>query len=462
MYLTFWHAMALIKQKINHLTLLDEWLTNPERLGHILGYKKLTPVHGQWIKIFLQYKKFDVLQAHRGSYKTTCGVVAMILLFLCFPNMRLLIVRKTGDLASDILKTIQKHFETNDVLRLYVFSRWGITDVKTKTWSGERVCFAFKKTVTPQPSITAAGIGASIVGAHFDYIWSDDIETIEDRYSAAERKWTIAYFQELDNLIDPLGQQRLSGTPWHEEAVFSTIDETLFEGRRFPVGTVPLPENELSEILARKTRLPYAEWCCNYELRHVQDNDTIGAFDTTPEWNCQYCVAFIDPSFSDKTDTDSTTVAVVGITKDRKIAFTGLRLPKSISHEPTVDTILEFLNRFTPVESVIETQLSDTGRAFFIDAFKRRESKYKIKNLWTTKHQSRNKHERIAATVIANKPDMRILDGTQQEFSLEVSRYYKGVAHDDSPDAVAGAIEHIATSPIVAEYAAAIAVIARY
>ena len=457
--------MALVSQKINHVSLLDEWLTEPHKFGHILGYEKLTPLHGEWIKIFYKYRKFDVLQAHRGSYKTTCGVVAMVLLFLCNPNMRLLIVRKNMSLASDILKTIQRHFETNDVLRLYMFSRWGITDAKTGVWSSERTTFAFKKTVTPEPSITAAGVGASITGAHFDYIWTDDIETIEDRYSAAAREWAKAYFRELDNLIDPLGQTRLSGTPWHEQAVFSTIDEKFFEGRRFPVGAVPLPEAELAEILARKERLPYAEWCCNYELRHVQDNDTIGAFETAAAWECQYCVAFIDPSFSDKTDTDATTVAIVGVTKTGKILFTGLKLPKSISDEPTRITILEFLDRFTPIETVVETQLSDTGRVFFLDAFKATERKLprlKVKNLWNTKHQSRNKHERIAATVIANKPDMMILDGTQQEFSLGVSRYYKGVAHDDEADAVAGALEHLATSPIVAEYSAAVKMLARY
>ena len=105
------------------------------------------------------------------------------------------------------------------------------------------------KTVTPEPSITAAGVGASITGAHFDYIWTDDIETIEDRYSAAAREWAKAYFRELDNLIDPLGQTRLSGTPWHEQAVFSTIDEKFFADRRFPVGTVPLPEEELAETI---------------------------------------------------------------------------------------------------------------------------------------------------------------------------------------------------------------------
>jgi hypothetical protein len=454
--------MALVNQKIDHIALLTDWLEQPHKLGHILGYKKLTPLHGEWIKIFLKYKRFDLLQAHRGSYKTTCGVVAMVLLFLCFPDMRLLIVRKTGDLASDILKTIQKHFESNDVLRLYVFSRWGIVDVKTKIWSSERTQFAFKKTITPQPSIMAAGVGASIIGSHFDYIWSDDIETMEDRYSAAERRWTIAYFQELENLIDPLGQMRLSGTPWHELGVFSIVEEKYFEGRQFPFGTVDLPPDEMIEIAARKERLPNAEWCCNYELRHIQDNDTLGAFLTVASWDCMYCVAFVDPSFSDKTDTDSTAVSVVGVSRTGQILFTGMKLPKSISDEQTRIDILNFLQRFMPVESVIESQLAESS-IFFINAFRETETllNLSIKNLWTVKRQYRNKHERIAATVFANKPDMRMLEGTQGEYMLEVSRYYKGAPHDDGPDSLAGALEHLATSPIVAEYAAAVAVISR-
>jgi hypothetical protein len=453
--------MALINQKINHVTLLDEWLNEPHKLGHLLGYEKLTPLHGEWIKIFIRYAKFDVLQAHRGSYKTTCGIVAMVLLFLCSPATRLLIVRKNSSLASDVLKTIQKHFETNDILRLYVFSRWNIVDAKTNIWSSERTMFSFKKTVTPEASITAAGVGASITGAHFDYIWSDDIVTIEDRYSPAAREWAKAYFRELDNLIDPLGQTRLSGTPWHEEDVFSTIEEKYFEGRRFPVGTVQMPEDELIEIMARKERLPYAEWCCNYELRHVLDQDTIGAFLSISHWSCQYCVAFIDPSFSDRTGTDFTCVAVVGVDKTGLLTFTGMILQKSIGDREVRRQTLDFLDRFHPIETVIEAQLQPSSNVFFLDIMKTEERAYAVKNLWSIKHQSRNKHERISTIIIGNKPDMRILEGTQQEFSLQVSRYYKNAAHDDAPDALAGAIETLGTSPIVAEYSNAIRMLRR-
>ena len=192
----------------------------------------------------------------------------------------------------------------------------------------------------------------------------------------------------------------------------------------------------------------------------IESDEVIGAFRSTDTWDCQYCVAFIDPSFSDKTDTDATAVSVVGVNKQGKILFSGMKLPKSISDEGTRIEILDFLQRFTPVESVIESQLADTS-IFFIDAFRASERRYAIKNLWTVKRQYRNKHERIAATVIANKPDMLMLAGTQAAYSLEVARYYKGAPHDDCPDSLAGAMEQLATSPIVAEYAAAIKILKR-
>jgi hypothetical protein len=178
-------------------------------------------------------------------------------------------------------------------------------------------------------------------------------------------------------------------------------------------------------------------------------NEQIGAFLSVPTWDCQYSVAFIDPSFSDKKGTDKTAVAVVGVGKEN-IIFTGLSLPKSISDPGTRRELLDFLDIYHPLETVLESQLGDSS-IFFLDALKRDEYKYQIKNYWTIKHQTRNKHERIMATVGARKSEMRILEGTQQEFSLGVSRYRKDVDHDDEADSLGSALETLGTSPIIAE-----------
>jgi hypothetical protein len=189
------------------------------------------------------------------------------------------------------------------------------------------------------------------------------------------------------------------------------------------------------------------------------ENDQIGAFQLVPEWKCQYAVAFIDPSFSDRTGTDSTAVAIAGV-HDDLIIFTGMLWPKSISNPDVRRELLGFLNIYTPIETVFESQLSDSA-VFFLDVLKREECIYNIKNLWSVKHQSKGKHERIMSTVGVQKGNMRMLEGTQQAFSLEVSRYRKDIDHDDAPDALAGAIEALGTSDIVAEYAKAVEIMRR-
>ncbi|MDD5363603.1 MAG: PBSX family phage terminase large subunit [Ignavibacteria bacterium] len=183
-------------------------------------------------------------------------------------------------------------------------------------------------------------------------------------------------------------------------------------------------------------------------------NEQIGAFQSVPNWDSQYCVAAIDPSFSDRQGTDSTAIAIVGVSKDCMI-FTGMLWPKSIADPITRREMLDFLSAYSPIETVLESQLSDSS-IFFLDVLKREESIYPIKNLWTVKHQSRGKHERIMAMVGTQKSNLRILEGTQQSFSLEVSRYNKGAEHDDAPDVLALAIETLGTSEVVSEYSKAI------
>lgn len=436
---------------IDHVAALDDWLTEPEKFGHLLGFDKLGPTHREWILYFLHAKKFELLQAHRGSYKTTCGIVGLVLRYLCYPNSRVLIARKTLTLATEVVKTLQKIFTTNGAVRLYLYSRWGIQDASTNIWSADKTNFAFKKSVTVQPSLTAAGVGGALTGAHFDFIWLDDIVTIEDRFSPAARSETKYFFFEVENLVDPGGVRFLTSTPWHEDDVHSVIPKHLFEGRQYPFGTVQLAPEVMADIEERRLTLPTVEWCANYELRHVADKDTLGVFPVTDAWTADYCVAFIDPSFSDKAGTDSTSVAIAGLTSTGEIQFTGKNFPLSISDAGTRRDMLDFISQFTPVETVFESQLSDTAH-IFIDSLKADE-RGEIRNHWTIKHQSRNKHERISATIAAQKPKMKILAGTQEAFAHEVFRYHKNAEHDDAPDAVAGAIETLLTSPLIVEYA---------
>ena len=214
--------------RFNWARALGDWLARPHEFANLIkspAQDAFTPQHGEWMKIFLKAKRLELLQAFRNSYKTTCGLDAVILIFLLKPETRLLIARKTDTLAAQLVLAIQKLFESNAVLRLWLNARYGTPDVKTKEWSQERTVFSFKKQVTVQPSITAAGVSSSLTGAHFDLIWCDDIVTRADRLSGAERFMTQSFFRECFNLLEPNGSLILTGTPWHEQDLFSTLVE---------------------------------------------------------------------------------------------------------------------------------------------------------------------------------------------------------------------------------------------
>ena len=64
-------------------------IKKPYKFGHLLGFTKLIKLHNGWIRKMLKAKNDETLQAHRGSYKTTCVSIALALLMILCPNKRI-------------------------------------------------------------------------------------------------------------------------------------------------------------------------------------------------------------------------------------------------------------------------------------------------------------------------------------------------------------------------------------
>ena len=77
--------------------------TKPYKFGRLLGFTKLTILHNDWMKLMLTTKSDKTLQAHRGSYKTTCVSVVLALLIILLPNKRILFMRKTDSDVKEIM-----------------------------------------------------------------------------------------------------------------------------------------------------------------------------------------------------------------------------------------------------------------------------------------------------------------------------------------------------------------------
>ena len=65
-------------------------LDTPYKFGHLVGFTKLTELHNKWILDMIRCKDDKTLQAHRGSYKTTCVSIALALIMVLLPNKKTL------------------------------------------------------------------------------------------------------------------------------------------------------------------------------------------------------------------------------------------------------------------------------------------------------------------------------------------------------------------------------------
>lgn len=211
----------------------------------------------------------------------------------------------------------------------------------------------------------------------------------------------------------------------------------------------------------RETRPAYYRRMVLGEWGVSDETDVIGAFERCERFETDYRVAFIDTSFSDRAGTDRTACAIVEIEPTGTdetlwpVRFVVRSWQESITSQNVMRELLLFLDEYQPIETCLESQLSDSTRAF-LDPIKALENSMDLryKNLWTTKHQTRNKHERIMFYVAANKTRMRALQSCDAVALQNIVRYSKSALHDDEIDALAGAVQRWYESPYLSEYIA--------
>ena len=79
------------------------FIEHPDELGRRVGFKDLTPMHGEWIREMINGTEDYTLQAHRGSYKSSCLAVAIALLMILRPNRNIIFLRKTDNDVAEML-----------------------------------------------------------------------------------------------------------------------------------------------------------------------------------------------------------------------------------------------------------------------------------------------------------------------------------------------------------------------
>lgn len=407
--------------------------TKPYKFGKMLGFTKLTKLHNNWIKKMIQSKKDETLQAHRGSFKTTCVSIALALLIILLPNKRILFIRKTDDDVKEIIKQV-KNILIDPHTQYFVQAIYGVS-LKMTVDNATELCTNLTTDVKGTSQLVGIGIGGSLTGKHFDYIFTDDIVNLKDRKSKAERDKTKEIYQELQNVKNRGGRIFNTGTPWHKDDAFTLMpDPEKWDYKQ----TGLMTDDEVKEIKSRMTGSLFA---ANYELRHIAEDDVMF-------WDPQ---TGADPSFVEQGDAHidaaydgedwtAFTIAnkkLIEIGKDDegkpikgyKYFVLGKCWRKHV--DDVEDQCIQLYQGYNCGKLYNETN-GDKG---YLNKSLRNKGVRSIPY-----HESMNKYLKISTYLKSVWNDVIFVEGTDEKYIEQICDYNEDAEHDDCPDSLASLI----------------------
>lgn len=397
-------------------------LEKPYLFAHMLGFTKLTELHNGWIIDMVRGKEDKTLQAHRGSYKTTCVSIALAIIIILMPRKKTLFMRKTDTDVKEVIKQVQKILL--DPHTLYFVQVIYGTPLRLTVSSATEINTNLATDIKGTSQLVGIGTQASLTGKHFDCVFTDDIVNVNDRISRAERDRTKLVYQELQNIRNRGGRIYNTGTPWSKDDAF-TLMPNIERFDCYQTGLIP-PE-DLEQIKASMTASLFA---ANYELRHVAEEDVIFP---NPRTDCDTALVeqgdcHIDAAYGGEDYTAFTIVSK----RNGNYYFYGRLWRKHV--DDCLDEIQGLRKRFNAGRIYCE----DNGDKGYLAKELRKRGERAV-----TYHENMNKFLKITSYLKAEWNNVYFVSGTDKEFIDQICDYNENAEHDDAPDSVASQVRRL-------------------
>lgn len=389
----------------------------PAQYGQMLGYPDLRDdLHGEWIRKMLLGHEDMTLQAHRGSYKTTCDCIALSILMMLRGEKNIIFMRKTDKDIEEVISNVQRiivHPVTQEIFRALTGRELSLL----KATSTEITTSAY---TAPKGSSQLLGIGTkgSLTGKHADYVLTDDIVNLEDRRSHAERERTKSIYQELQNIRNRGGRIVNTGTPWHKEDAFTLMPPPI----RYDCYKTELIKPDVLEKL-RRSMAP-SLFAANYELRHIALENAL--FTTAPVFTDDKSllrdgIAHIDAAYGGEDYTAFTCGKRVG----DKLYLYGRIWQCHV--DKVLDEIIAECNRLLCGPLWVE---SNADKGFLATEIRKKGFKA------VDYPEKENKHIKISTYARKWWENIVWLEGTDRDYLTQVLDYTEDAEHDDAPDSL--------------------------
>ena len=202
----------------------------------ILNYTKLQEdPHQSWCRELERHHRRSLWLEPRGTFKSTIFTKAYpIWRLVNDPELRILIVNATAENAQAFLREIVGHYLRNPSLLEFYEENFGIRPLDPNAAKKEYIMLNTRTKNFSEPSIGTAGALDNLVSVHYDIIIVDDLCNIDDRESAAIREKKKRWYQDLVSVLEPRGELVVVGTHWHFDDLYSFIINEL--NPQFPRG----------------------------------------------------------------------------------------------------------------------------------------------------------------------------------------------------------------------------------
>ena len=397
-------------------------LNEPVKVGYAVGFDKLTALHNRWITEMIRGTQDKTLQAHRGSYKTTCVSIALACIFVLLPNKKTLFLRKTDADVKEVIRQVRNILLSppmQEAARL-IHGKDMVLTTQTAAELSSNLPGDSKGT----SQIVAMGINGSITGKHFDRIFTDDIVNVQDRTSKAERDRTKIVYQELQNIRNRGGRIFNTGTPWHKEDCFSLMPNI----ERHDCYSTGLISNEQLQII--REAMTASLFAANYELRHIASDDVIF---TSPQTGADPALAeqgicHIDASYGGEDGTAFTICKKSG----GKYYIYGRLWQKHVD-----DCLPEIIRLRKAFNAGIIYCERNADKGYLAKALRDKGERA------DTYHEKTNKFVKITSYLKSEWKNVVFVAGTDAEYINQICDYTENAEHDDAPDSAASIVRKL-------------------
>lgn len=403
-------------------------LTSVVEISHMIGFNLITNIHQEWFDLFFSDTQEITLQASRNSYKSTLLSIFTACYMIIFPNKRILVIRKTDDDISDFIGTVKNILES-DTFKYLVLKIWGV-ELKIINFNSCEITTNLKTNVDDAAQLRGKSLNSALTGKHADLIITDDIVTLTDRISRADREKTKIKYQELFNLLNRGGKVINCGTPWHKEDCFSLMNN-LHVYDCYDLEKAGVMTKEL--IKEKRSKMTSSLFAANYELKHIANEDAIF---TNPQFTDNEKLIYngichIDARYS---GSDYTAFTIIKKAED-KFYVLGKRFDKHV--DDCLNEIFLLQKKYLGGKIYCENN-GDKGYL--------KKKIIEMGNYADDYHEAMNKYIKIISYLKPNWDNVIFLEDTDKDYINDILEYTDTAEHDDCPDSLASSIRIITTN----------------